>query len=497
MLLEPSREAELGPSPPSHPPASHPASQPSHPDSSPQLPPDRSPSPKAPLNLQAASAGFSERVTPFPGRHGVGDRTRPTENEARLDMELEGVSTHSLTSNKDGSSSRTFNEAHDVAASLTPHCKTKFHMVNSGSLPLLFPPSHPGQAPPDPRGLPRPGCSPSPFPEWPPSTVQEGARPPATSPASPSALPHGPAAPPQTARRPLRAKSHESLHHWPGELVNGDSGDSELGTAKGHVRSLAEQFQRLQERASAGERERRVAPCPDQGAPAAPQESFRSLPSLGPRQPIAGSLGNGIWPVEDSAACLGAWEELSSADCLTAHNTASQSSGLHHEEPCSRGEPCAVDYDHHPGRRRHEGEAGQAAERDPAGFAASVSVDCWVDNVRRYYSSQQDCRMVPGKGPPASHPRAFGEDPMQKHPQWNQDTEQEISELESLFQASLQASQTSRSVLGQVDSSWRPLGKTGKTAASYLQLRLLKPALGAQALWSGRATLSWCCSDSR
>lgn len=64
---------------------------------------------------------------------------------------------------------------------------------------------------------------------------------------------------------------------------------------------------------------------------------------------------------------------------------------------------------------------------------------------------------------------------MQKHPQWNQDTEQEISELESLFQASLQASQTSRSVLGQVDSSWRPLGKTGKTAASYLQLRLLKP----------------------
>ncbi|XP_077802724.1 ubiquitin carboxyl-terminal hydrolase 54 isoform X19 [Macaca mulatta] len=47
------------------------------------------------------------------------------------------------------------------------------------------------------------------------------------------------------------------------------------------------------------------------------------------------------------------------------------------------------------------------------------------------------------------------------HPHWNQDTEQETSELESLYQASLHASQLGCSGWGQQDTAWHPLSQTG------------------------------------
>ncbi|XP_054838489.1 inactive ubiquitin carboxyl-terminal hydrolase 54 isoform X2 [Eublepharis macularius] len=473
MLLEPSREAELGSSSYFHPPASHHELQSSYPESFHPPPPESSPSPKATLSFQAASAGFSDQVTPFPCRRGVSDRSRRTENEAPRDMEPEGVSTNSLKDNKDCSSSSKFEEAHDITASLTPHCKTKFNMVNSGSLPVLFFPSHPVQVPSDKKGLHSPRFKPSSFPEQL-SAVQEGASPTIT-PASLSPLPPCPADPLQTASRYLRAKSHESLHHLQEELVNGETLNSEMITAKGHVRSLAEQFQRLQEREGAHEEERTVALTQDQKAPKLLQESFSNPPSLGCRQPLTGSLGNRLWPAENSNTCQDSRDELSSVDCFTDHNIISKNSGSYHEERCSRGKPSAVDPDFHQGRFDREGEVRQVKERNPAGFVASVSVDYWIDNVKRYYSSQQDCKMMSGNEPTAPHPKAFMEDPIQKHPQWNQDTEQEISELESLYQASLQAPKTSRSVLGKLDNSWQPLGKT---ASGNLTMRKFPSTVG-------------------
>ncbi|XP_060262697.1 inactive ubiquitin carboxyl-terminal hydrolase 54-like [Ovis aries] len=47
------------------------------------------------------------------------------------------------------------------------------------------------------------------------------------------------------------------------------------------------------------------------------------------------------------------------------------------------------------------------------------------------------------------------------HPHWNQDTEQETSELESLYQASLQVSQSGCSGCGQQEVAWNPLSQTG------------------------------------
>ncbi|XP_015272869.1 PREDICTED: inactive ubiquitin carboxyl-terminal hydrolase 54 [Gekko japonicus] len=470
MLLEPGREAERGSSSYSHPPASHREPQSSYPKSSPPPSPERSPSPAASLNHQAASAGCGERVTPFPDQRGVSDRSRQTENEVHRDVKPEGVSTNNLISNKDCSSSSRFEEARDVTASLTPLCKTKFNVVNSGSLPVLFPSSHPVQAPPDQKDRRHPCLQASSFPEGAPA-LPEGACPALTR-APPSPWPHYPADPLQIASRYLRAKSHESLHRLPEGLVNGDSGNPERIPAKGHVRSLAGQFQHLQERESARQKEGAAAFCRDQRAPESVQESFSNLPSWGSRQPATGSLGNGTWPAKNLDVCLDSRDELGSVDCFPVHNRTTQSSGLRRGEQCRRGEPpCAVEADLHPGRLSHEGDVRQARERSPAGFAAPVPVDCWVDNVRRHYSSHQDCQGVSGKVPPASEE----EDPRQKHPQWDQDTEQETSELESLYQASLQAPHASRSAVGRLDHAWHPLGKT---APGDFTTRTLPGAVG-------------------
>ncbi|XP_061036644.1 inactive ubiquitin carboxyl-terminal hydrolase 54 isoform X3 [Eubalaena glacialis] len=57
------------------------------------------------------------------------------------------------------------------------------------------------------------------------------------------------------------------------------------------------------------------------------------------------------------------------------------------------------------------------------------------------------------------------------HPHWNQDTEQETSELESLYQASLQVSQSGSSGWGQQEVAWNPLSQTGSTGGVGRRLR--------------------------
>lgn len=107
-------------------------------------------------------------------------------------------------------------------------------------------------------------------------------------------------------------------------------------------------------------------------------------------------------------------------------------------------------------------------------MVASMPVDRWVNNVTRYYSSQKankntEWLPVPGRSPPLSDQRAVGDDlsriPVHLHPQWNQDTEQELSELESLYQTSLQASQATRPFLGRQDSARYPFDQSGKNDA--------------------------------
>ncbi|XP_076981031.1 ubiquitin carboxyl-terminal hydrolase 54 isoform X3 [Tamandua tetradactyla] len=68
-------------------------------------------------------------------------------------------------------------------------------------------------------------------------------------------------------------------------------------------------------------------------------------------------------------------------------------------------------------------------------------------------SKGEQCRLAESAYPERNH--------ILLHPHWNQDTEQETSELESLYQASLQASEPSCSGWGQQDVPWHPLNQTG------------------------------------
>lgn len=420
------------------------------------------------MNFQAASADFSVQTPSFPSRPGISDRAIRTVNEVHCRTEHEDVSSKSPIGYKDCSRSNEFEEVHDTAVPLTPHCKIQCHMENSESLPVLFPVLHPVQVQSDKTGICTPYFKPSGSPEWPTASQQEASNTITLAPLS--RLPRCPPDPLQTTNRDPRTNSHESLHYSQEDFVNGHSLKSDVVSGKGHVRSLAEQFQRLQEvsqRESTHKNEQTVAVGHDQRALKLLQGSFGSSSSLGYRQPIAGSQDNGIWAAEKLNSCLDSRDDLNSVDCFSAHNKFSKRSGSHIEELCSRGKQYAVNPDFHLGRFNHEGEVRQMNDRNPASLVASMPVDCWTDNNKKHYSSQLGCKntnwlLAPEKEPPTSNQKSFAMDPVHKHPQWNQDTEQEISELESLYQASLQASQASRSVSGRLDHSQHPLGKAGK-----------------------------------
>uniref|UniRef100_A0A6J0TH71 Ubiquitin carboxyl-terminal hydrolase 54 isoform X2 n=1 Tax=Pogona vitticeps TaxID=103695 RepID=A0A6J0TH71_9SAUR len=465
MVLEPSREAELGSSSYFHPPASLHEMQSSYPKSFLSPPSESRPSHQTSVTFQAASAGFNDQAPPFNSVHGVGDRSIQSENEINCDVQLEGVFPVSVK-DKCCSNSGKLEEVHNVTASLTPYCKTKINMVNSGSLPTLFPSSYPIQEPSDKKGLHNPCFTPSSFTEWPNIAQQETNH--IVTLASLSPLPHCPPDPLQTTNRYLQASSHESLHHPQKEFVNGDFLKPEMICSKGHVRSLAEQFQRLQEgsqKEGTHGKERKGAVCHDQNNPTLLQETYSGPPFLGYRQPVVGQQENGTWSVGKVNSYLSSRDALSSEDCFDTHSMTSKSSGSYNKEPCKKTKQSSMDPHFYLGEFSREAEVKLINDRKPAGSVASMPVDSWVDNVKRYYSSSVDCKnstwlMAPAKKSPVSSQIIFGEDPMQKHPQWNQDTEQEISELESLYQASLQAHKTSQAVLGRLDNSWHLLGKT-------------------------------------
>ena len=120
----------------------------------------------------------------------------------------------------------------------------------------------------------------------------------------------------------------------------------------------------------------------------------------------------------------------------------------------------------------YQGKPSQVRDARPKELGSSVNLgtslplDSWV-NVTRLCDSQLK-HGVPGPGmkspPHDSHTCvAYPErNHILLHPHWNQDTEQETSELESLYQASLQASQAGCSGWGQQDVAWHSFNQTGK-----------------------------------
>ncbi|KAH0624359.1 hypothetical protein JD844_031755 [Phrynosoma platyrhinos] len=456
IALEPSREAELGSSSYFHPTVSHHEMYSSHSNSFLPPPSESSPSHKTSLNFQAASAGTSDQTLSFSCMHGVGDRSIQNENEIHCDVELEGVSSISLKEDNDCSKNNKLEEVHNVIASLTPYRKMQCNMVNSGSLPTLFPSSHSVEVSSEKIDLHNPCFKPSNLSEWH-SAAQQGANRAITL-ASQSPLPHCPPDPLLPTNRYLKTNSDESLHLPQEEFVNGDSLKSEKIHTKGRVRLLAEQFQQPQgvsQRECIYGKEKKVPIYRNQNDPKLLQESY-SCPFLDNRQPVVEQQDNGMWSAEKLNSCLSSRDELSSKGYFGAHNKISKNSDSQNKELCNRSEQHSVDPRFYPGKFNHEGEVRQANDRNPAGLIASMPVDCWPNNVKKYYSSQVDCKNTSWS--PVSNQITSGDDLMQKHPQWNRDTELEISELESLYQASLQAPQTSQPMMGRLDNSWHLLG---------------------------------------
>ncbi|XP_058292369.1 inactive ubiquitin carboxyl-terminal hydrolase 54 isoform X18 [Hylobates moloch] len=112
-------------------------------------------------------------------------------------------------------------------------------------------------------------------------------------------------------------------------------------------------------------------------------------------------------------------------------------------------------------------ESSAPQHSSPSRSALKLLTSVEVDNIEPSAFHRQGLPKTPGWTEKNSHHSWEPLDAPEErnhillHPHWNQDTEQETSELESLYQASLQASQAGCSGWGQQDTAWHLLSQTG------------------------------------
>ncbi|XP_076787327.1 ubiquitin carboxyl-terminal hydrolase 54 isoform X7 [Arvicanthis niloticus] len=234
----------------------------------------------------------------------------------------------------------------------------------------------------------------------------------------------------------------------------------EFPSTKGLVRSLAEQFQKIQNTSM-----RDVIGSQDPSLPNGLRKSsspsdFMPPLSQGPGKEHCHWVKQPSCP--DGRERLPCWEEPA------GHPSLFMDSGLPNGETPRRGQPRLAEPD------IYQGKLPQVTDIRPKELGSSVNLgtplplDSWV-NVTRLCDSQVKHR-APGPGVKSSshdfhtcitYPER---NHILLHPHWNQDTEQETSELESLYQASLQASShTGHSDWRSQDVAWQPRSLTGST----------------------------------
>ncbi|XP_075866263.1 ubiquitin carboxyl-terminal hydrolase 54 isoform X1 [Microcebus murinus] len=231
----------------------------------------------------------------------------------------------------------------------------------------------------------------------------------------------------------------------------------EFPSTKGLVRSLAEQFQRMQGASTndgTGSKDKSLS------------DSLRKNSSLSDyKPPFSQGQGKGQWswarqqPPLDGRDRLPSWEEPAE------HPSFAINSGLPNGETSRGGESSLAEPSIYQGKLSQVRDARPKELGSSMDLGASLPLDSWV-NVTRLCDFQLK-HGAPGPGmkssPHDSHTCAVypERNHILLHPHWNQDTEQETSELESLYQASLQASQACSSEWGQQDVAWHPLSQTG------------------------------------
>ncbi|XP_007938802.1 inactive ubiquitin carboxyl-terminal hydrolase 54 [Orycteropus afer afer] len=247
----------------------------------------------------------------------------------------------------------------------------------------------------------------------------------------------------------------------------------EFPCTKGLVRSLAEQFQRMQ-----GTSTKDGTGSQDRSVP----DSLRknSSPSES-KPPFPQDQGKGHWPWAKKPPSLDGRDRLPSWEEPIDYQPLAMNSGLPNGETSRVGQSRLVEpstYKELPSQVR---DARPKELDSNADLELSLPLDSWV-KVTRLCDSQLKYG-VPGpevkSSPHDSHTCiAYPErNHIFLHPHWNQDTEQETSELESLYQASLQTSQTGYSKWGQQDVSWHPFSQTGSADSMGRRLHSA-PGLG-------------------
>ncbi|XP_031508132.1 inactive ubiquitin carboxyl-terminal hydrolase 54 isoform X4 [Papio anubis] len=231
----------------------------------------------------------------------------------------------------------------------------------------------------------------------------------------------------------------------------------EFPSTKGLVRSLAEQFQRMQGvsmRDSTGFKEISLSGSLRKNS--SPSDS---------KPPFSQGQEKGHWPWAKQQSSLESGDKPLSWEESTEHSSLALNSGLPNGETSRGGQPRLAEPDIYQEKPFQVRDARSKGLGSSADLGTSLPLDSWV-NVTRFCDSQpKHAASRPGmkSSPHDSHICVTypERNHILLHPHWNQDTEQETSELESLYQASLHASQLDCSGWGQQDTAWHPLSQTG------------------------------------
>ncbi|XP_015976469.2 inactive ubiquitin carboxyl-terminal hydrolase 54 isoform X4 [Rousettus aegyptiacus] len=261
----------------------------------------------------------------------------------------------------------------------------------------------------------------------------------------------------QKTNQCLQAKSLKTLLTSKVDGGSEEPNRPEFPGTKGLVRSLTEQFQRMQ-----GTSTKDGTGSQDRSLPNSIRKNFSSLNS---KPPFPQGQGEGQWPGAKQQPSVDDRDRLPSGEEPVDHPSLAMNSGLPNDETSWDRQPRLAEPSMYHGKLSQVRDARPKEIDSNVDLGTSLPLDSWV-NVTRLCDSQIK-HEIPGPGMKSSlnDPHTCIAYPERNHillhPHWNQDTEQETSELESLYQASLQASQAACSGWGQQDVAWHPLSQRG------------------------------------
>ncbi|XP_040176394.1 inactive ubiquitin carboxyl-terminal hydrolase 54 isoform X3 [Rana temporaria] len=265
----------------------------------------------------------------------------------------------------------------------------------------------------------------------------------------------------QPANGSSRTNSQDTLLDRHSELNISEPSKVEAPKSKGLVRSLAEQFQRLQ----GGSPKRSSFGVNFTGI-----ESFEQKPSVGDHiQDSLNRLGT-----ESNPQPLISQENKSVSTDQTSTSPESDDgfcnlngSSLHHLSNQNDGSfkelQLEADSSNH-GKFYYKAEK-KVKFGSTVHLPASLPTNQWVDNVSRYYSPQMDGTNVEHRAHPSLSPGrkpiryGLSKSSLDLHQEWKQDFKQEISELDALYNSSLQSCPGNRNMQWRAEHARETFGK--------------------------------------